>query len=100
VGHFYKHHSDGKRLQEHFDFAGSGGGKVDAAGFGDMSQDGDIDFPEGQHGSHRPVDDFKGEGRQVKKLRLTDYCEADKGAADKDFINKGVYHSSKLAGNI
>ncbi len=100
MGHLYDDRADGERLNKHFYFAGGRGGKVDAPGFGNVTQCGNVNFSKDENAGHRPKDYFQGGFGQIKKLRLADYGETNKGAADQNFVSQRVHHSAELTGNI
>lgn len=62
-----------------------------------MTQYGDISLSEDEDGGDGPSDgDLRGDG-QVEEQGLAYNCEADKCAADEDFVGERVEHSSELA---
>ena len=93
--------SDGEALDKHFDFACSDGAKVDTFCLGEVSQDSYIALPENEDGGDGPTDNVEGGRREVEEeFGLADDGEADKCAADEDFVNEGVEHPAEFAGDV
>jgi hypothetical protein len=99
VGHLNHYRSYSEALEEHFDFSGDCGGEVYAASFGEMTQDGDINFSENNNGSESPLNYGKDIRVKLEKRGSTDNRETNERAADKYFVGEGVDHSAELAGD-
>jgi hypothetical protein len=55
VSHFKDNDADGKDLDQHFDFTGDNGRKVDSARFCNVPQHGNINFSDSNYQRYRPL---------------------------------------------
>ncbi len=99
VSGFYDDSAYGERLDEHLNLPRRCSGKVNAFGFGDVSDGGNIDLSEHDDADDRPKNNRIRNRSQVKQLRLFYDGEANKAAADENFIGERVQHSAEFTVN-